>query len=660
MIEPTGKVHFRDESAPVASVVVIAFRNAPFVLGCLRALERSVREVPYELLLVLNQPSRELVGLVESRVSGARVLRTRVNLGFGGAVNFAASQARGEFLVLLNDDTEVMDGWLEELVETARRRPAAGAVGSTMLFPDGTLQEAASVLWADGSSITVGRGLPGDSRKYDYERRVDFASGGSLLIRRATFEQLGGMDPSYFPAYYEDADLCLRMAEIGQSTWYQPRSRVMHYESMSTNDTFRAFLFARNRATFVARWERLLSEREPAAPGDPQALERAVHLAMGGLRRVLFIDDQVADASIGSGYPRMVDTLRAIQDSGRYHLSLFTSLVDGSKNNDLACELGIAVVDGFSPGDLEEHLSSLALPYDAVVISRPHNYERFAHIITRLYPGTPIIYDAEALFHRRIERQAALGYPGGLVEEAAEMRALEARIASEAALVVTISEQEATFMAEHARGPVRVHSPLLHGLAPGPGGYADREDIAFVAGWAWGVLTPNVDALMWFARDVLPEVLARAPGARLLVTGSNVPAPVLRLAGPSIVFTGRVPDLEEFYAKARVVIVPMRYGSGVKIKTIEALQFGVPTVATSVGAEGLELVERDCLLVDDDAQGFAFKVAALLEDREAWQAQRARIMSQHRHWREQPRSSVWPQVLDEVISAVRQPALGPA
>ena len=84
-----------------------------------------------------------------------------------------------------------------------------------------------------------------------------------------------------------------------------------------------------------------------------------------------------------------------------------------------------------------------------------------------------------------------------------------------------------------------------------------------------------------------PLVLARVPGAKLLVTGDDPPREVLRFACDSIEFLGRVPDLERFYDALRVAIVPIRYGSGVKLKTVEALQFGVPTVSTTIGAESI-------------------------------------------------------------------------
>lgn len=647
----TGRVELPPEPAPLVSVIVVAWRSAPYLLDCLRALEASVARVSYEVLLVLNQPAPALVTAVQDGVRGATVLTTTANLGFGGGVNLAAERARGEYVVLLNDDTEVERGWLERLVETAERRLDAGAVGSTMLFPDGTVQEAGSILWADGSTLTVGRGLPGDSRRYDFERTVDFASGGSLLVRRSLWEQLGGMAPDYYPAYYEDTDLCLRISEAGWRVWYQPRSRVMHHESTSTNELYRGYLFERNKHILRAKFKAVLEQRVTAAPWDPAAVEEAVWRAMGAPERVLLVDDQLPVPARGSGMPRMAEALAALQGSGRYHVTAWTSLVDGSLDNDLMCRLGVEVIDEA----LEDHLTAQRVPYAAAIFSRPHNYERYAPLVAAAMPQTALIYDAEALFHRRIEREAALhgdSEHGRMLRRvAAEMRQSEAAIAADADAVVAISEEEAAMLGETARRPVRIHGPLLEGIRPSPAGFAERMDIAFVAGWAAGPGSPNADGLLWFARDVLPRVRGRVPGARLLVTGTSPPAPLLRLASPSVVFLGSVDDLSELYGRVRVVVVPMRFGAGVKNKTVEALQFGVPTVSTTVGAEGLPLDDPDAVLVADLGATFAELVAGLLDDPVAWELQRRRILAQVERWDAARGETIWPDVVAEAIAA---------
>lgn len=650
----SAPIVFAEEPAPLASVLIVGWRRAPYLLDCLRALLRSVRRVPYEVVLVLNEPTPELVHSVQATVRGATVVQTAANLGFAGAVNRAAEQARGEYIVLLNDDTEVESDWLERLVETAERRPDAGAVGSTMVFPDGTIQEAGSILWHDGSTLTVGRGLPGDSRRYDFERRVDFASGGSLLVRRGTWERLGGMALDYFPAYYEDTDFCLRIAESGASVWYQPRSRVMHHESTSTNETYRNFLFEKNKQQLRTRFADVLRARVTAAPWDEAAVEEAVWRAMGAPERVLLVDDQVPVPAKGSGMPRMAEVVTALQDSGRYQVSVWTSLVDGGLDNDLLCSLGVEVIDE----PLEEHLVRPGRRYAAAVFSRPHNYERYAPLVRAAQPEAALVYDAEALFFRRIEREARLRAAAGgsgeqLAAAAAEMRRCEAAIAADADHVVAISEEEADLLRASARCPVEVHGPLLAGITPSPSGFGARRDVAFVAGWAAGADSPNADGLAWFAREVLPKLRARVPDARLLVTGVGPPANLLRLAGPGLSFVGSVPDLAALYDAVRVVVVPMRYGAGVKNKTVEALQYAVPVVSTTVGAEGLPIDDPDVVSVADDATGFAAAIAALLDDRGTWELARARLLAQAKRWEDARPATIWPSVLGRAIARAR-------
>ena len=119
---------------------------------------------------------------------------------------------------------------------------------------------------------------------------------------------------------------------------------------------------------------------------------------------------------------------------------------------------------------------------------------------------------------------------------------------------------------------------------------------------------------MWFVQKVLPLIRARIPWVRLRVTGQDPPPELLRYASPNLVFEGHVGDLAKFYDEARVAIVPVRFGAGVKLKTIEALQYGVPTVTTAVGAEGIDIHQTGALAITDDPAEFALNVAILLDD----------------------------------------------
>ena len=119
-------------------------------------------------------------------------------------------------------------GCIDALVRAVSDDPEIGAVGARILWADGTLQEAGSVLWRDGHTVHVGEGLPPGSDAYQEPRHVDFASANGLLVTRRAWEVVGGFDERYFPAYYEDVDLCLALAAQGFATRYEPQARLVH------------------------------------------------------------------------------------------------------------------------------------------------------------------------------------------------------------------------------------------------------------------------------------------------------------------------------------------------------------------------------------------------------------------------------------------------
>jgi GT2 family glycosyltransferase/glycosyltransferase involved in cell wall biosynthesis len=627
--------------APRVTVIILAWRHVDLLRRCLASVAAAAQhQVPFEVIVLLNGASAEVTRLVDEEVTGARVVRSRVNLGFAGGCNRARREARGEFLLLLNDDAEVEPGWMAALVRTLDDHPQAGAVGSRVLFSDGTVQEAGCVIWSDGSTTTAARGTHHDAGHLHYLRRVDYCSACSLLVRASTWDATGGLDERYFPGYYEDVDLCLSITQLGQQVLYQPISVVRHAESASLGAHYKSFVFDRCKASFVDKWRTVLPRFLP--PGGPDAIDRAVTRARGA-RRVLIIDDRLPNPSRGSGFGRMYETVVELLGGG-WSVAVHASDQPGSDPRPLGA-LGVEVV----ADDLADHLASPTVAYDAIVVSRPNNYERFAGLVRACQPGAILVYDAEAVYHRRIARQI------DLAEQAETMRTLrsaytetvdlERHIASDADAIVAISDEEAaTFIEIEGHAAVRCRSALSWSALPGPASFQERRDVLMVAGWLSGAASPNADGLRWFVRTVFPIVRSRLPWVRVLVTGADPPRSVRSLGGPNVVFLGHVPDLEAAYASARVVIAPIRFGAGVKLKTTAALEHGVPVVSTSVGAEGLAPAAHVATRVEDDPRRFAEAVVQLLEDSAAWGHQRALIDAARAAGRTQPRPS-WPELL---------------
>lgn len=345
---------------PRVSVIVLAYSNRGGLERCLSSLDRNVGpHVSWETVIVANGATPEVMALLASRVSGARLIVSPVNLGFAGGCNRGAHEARGEFLALLNDDAEVQPGWLEFLVETADARPDAAAIGGRALSSDGSLHEAGSILWSDGSTLAVGRGLPGDSPRYGYVRQVDYCSASSLLVRRSIWDEVGGMDEEYHPAYCEDVDLCLAVERTGSRVLYEPRSCIRHDESSSSEHGFKDFLMARHRERLRRRWPNQLARREPPDGRSPAAVERAIFRARGFPRRVLAVDD--------SGHGRSDWVAQVIEelDPRGYAVSLFVA--DRAARPALLTPLGARGVEVLEE-DLRAHLARPEILYDAVVV----------------------------------------------------------------------------------------------------------------------------------------------------------------------------------------------------------------------------------------------------------------------------------------------------
>jgi GT2 family glycosyltransferase len=246
---------------------------------CLKSIVDSHPSVDTEIVVVAN-------GLPDSEL---RTLRNRddivliscaVNTGFSGGNNLAARFARGRYLLLLNDDSIVEAGYVNRLLRVVDGDPAVAAACGRILSADGTLQEAGSVLWSDGWVAHAGAGLPADSPSYAHARDVDYASANGLLVKREAWDKVGGLDERYFPAYYEDVDLCLALVSHGYRVVYEPEAELRHLESQSTAAPFRGFLLVRNRAQLVAKWGALL-QQFPDRPEvvDAGAVDAAVRHA---------------------------------------------------------------------------------------------------------------------------------------------------------------------------------------------------------------------------------------------------------------------------------------------------------------------------------------------------------------------------------------------
>jgi len=383
---------------------VLSRRRAGVLRACLTAFSRNVGpEVPCEVIILLNGADEDVIALCERDVTGARVERSEVNLGFPGGCNLAATRARGAYLMFLNDDTEVAPRWLESLAQAADEHPQAGAIGSRLLFADGSLQEAGGAIWRDGTTAQIGRGRSAPSRRYECLRRVDYCSAASLLVRRSTWDLIGGFDEEYFPGYYEDVDLCLAIRRHGQEVLYEPRSQLVHHLSPPSDAEVNARLFERNAARVTAKWSGLLASHELWDPQSPGAAERAMLRAQGWPRRLLAIDEPLADSAPGALSAGLLGAVAELHSMGA---AITVSAAQRSESDD-DCAVASPLDFDILEGDVNQHLASPEILYDAVMVFGAENLERYGSAVRARQPQAALIYDGGGDAATRGEHPAA-------------------------------------------------------------------------------------------------------------------------------------------------------------------------------------------------------------------------------------------------------------
>jgi len=611
---------FPEVAEPRVSIVIPAYNHWEYTHRCLASLAATSATASFEVIVVDDASSEEPpAGLTAT--PGLRTLRNAENLGFIGTCNAGAAAARGEFLVLLNNDTEVRDGWLDELLRTFETAPDTGLVGARLIYPDGRLQECGGMIFSDGSGWNYGRNDDPDRPEYQYPREVDYCSGACIMLRSDVFRELGGFDTHYAPAYYEDTDLAFRVRERDLKVRVQPAAEVIHHEGVTSGtDTGSATAIKRyqevNREKFLARWQEALSRQPPpiADPNDLATVRRSRDHRLRG--RILVIDATTPEPDQDSGSVRLTNLMQCFLDLG-YGVTFFADnrMHAGRYTRQLQAR-GIEVWTQpwiQAPGRFfEEHGGD----FDFVFISRHYVAVNYLSLLRRHCPDTPFIFDTVDLHYLREMRLAELENSTALRQVAKQTRRSELGVIAAADVTLVVSPAEVEVLSRDAPG---AHVHVVSNIHDVPGrssSFEDREGLFFVGGYQH---PPNVDAARWFVQEVWPGIRERLPGVPFHLIGSKAPPEVEALAGDGVVFHGFVESLEPFLHGCRLAVAPLRYGAGVKGKVNMSMSYGQPVVATPIAVEGMYAEDGHDVLVADTAEAFANQVVRLYQDPDLWQ-----------------------------------------
>ncbi len=587
MMEP---IEFPEFERPKISIIIPAFNQWSHTYRCIRSVRRTMGDLSCEVILA-DDGSTDATARARMLLPGVKVLRDGTNRGFLQNCNRAAAQARGEYLYFLNNDTELQFGAIQSLASLLDRQPSAGMAGSKLVYPNGRLQEAGGIIWADGSGWNFGRGQDAASPAFNYVKEVDYVSGASFMIRSDLWKVIGGFDEQFTPAYCEDSDLAFEVRRRGFKVFYQPQSVVVHFEGAShgtdVSHSTKAYQ-VRNTQILKSKWADTLAGQFPNGTNVFQARDRS-----GGRKTVLMIDHYVPQFDRDAGSRTIWSFIQAFLGLGINVKFMGDNFFPHQPYTDVLQQAGVEVLTGpWFADNWPEWLAENGRWLNYVFLSRPHIAPKYLRSIRRS-TNARIFYYVHDLHYLRESKLAEINHDADARVRADRCKAEEQYLMSRMDVVFSCSQSETRLIQGLCPNlqvfyvpPYALDVDLTGDYDPGR-----RADLLFVGGFSH---PPNADGVLWFVREVWPAVRRHLPGVKFNIAGAEPPREILSLASDDVKVLGFVSDerLQELYRTARLVVVPLRYGAGVKGKTVEAMAYGVPVVCTEYGIEGMPEIEN--------------------------------------------------------------------
>ncbi len=608
-----GKLKFSRTEQPLVSIIIPVYNQIHYTYDCLVSILEHTKDVAYEVIIA-DDVSTDGTKNLNRFTEGIVICRNTSNQGFLRNCNHAAKSARGHYLMFLNNDTKVTSGWLRSLVELIESDKSIGMVGSKLVYPDGRLQEAGGIIWSDGSGWNYGRLDNPDKPEYNYVKEVDYISGAAILLSNDLWKQIGGFDERFAPAYCEDSDLAFAVRKAGYRVVYQPLSKVIHFEGISNGTDVEGTGLKRyqveNSKKLKEKWaEEFARQCENNGNPDPfRARERSM-----GKPMILVVDHYVPTYDKDAGSKTTFQYLKMFVKKGYIVKFLGDNFLHEEPYSTTLQQMGIEILYGpeYQAGIwkwLSDHGHDIQFAY----LNRPHIASNYIDYIKE-NTDMKIIYYGHDLHFLREGREYELTGNQERRKAALHWKSVEMSLMRKAAVSYYPSYVE-RYAIQELDEKIRVKDIVAYVYESFrqdiPSDFAKREGLLFVGGFAH---PPNIDAVLWFVGEVYPLIRSLMENVGQIppdfyIVGSKVTDEIksLEQLGNGVVVKGFVTEeeLARLYDTTRIVVVPLRYGAGVKGKVVEALYNGAAVVTTSIGAEGIAEAET-VMMVEDEPELFA-------------------------------------------------------
>ncbi|MCA3420056.1 MAG: putative sugar O-methyltransferase [Roseomonas sp.] len=586
--------------APVLSVILLGEGGpggALLAFSC-AALLRQAHEV--EIIWVLPRGEGLGVALVAG-LPGIHAVELEPEATLGAQLNAGAAAATTERLFFVPATAIFGLDLVPNLVDALA---TANLVTPMILRADGRIEAAGGYLSRSEGLVRRGVGEEATAPAHGFVDTCDVAL-GALAVTREAMPPNEPFDPALDDLDLLIAKFCLGLRHLQGGVLYWPWLRITVAGPAGTP----------NSAPWRALAERYGEERlrTSEASSMPDGCTSAP-------LRVLYIDADTPQPDRNSGSIDAVNMMRLLKRLGAEITFIPESnFAYRGAYSDALCKLGVRVIYYPNFQNVEQVLQQEDCGFDVVFLCRAYIADRYLTLVRQMAPLAKIVFYTVDLHFLREEREAQISGSPKMMAAAAVSKSSELASIRGSDATIVLSTYERDLLKRQVPGAQINVIPLLRDIpaqldAPGP---EYRRDVMFVGTYQH---PPNVDAAMFFAREVWPLVRKRLPGARFLVVGSSVTPEIAALsAEEGIDVLGFVQDLEALMSRVRVSVAPLRYGAGLKGKIASALEAGLPTVATSIAAEGVTLTHGHDILIADTPEEIADAVTRLYQDDALWQ-----------------------------------------
>lgn len=623
------------EESPDVSIIVPGYNKTYLSRACLTSVYYSIcssNKISYEIIYADDCSTEKSEEVLSQIFDNLTIIKTTENSGFIKNVNNASIQARGKVIVLLNNDTVVLPDWLEGLLEVVTSTEKCFVAGSKIVYPSGLIQEAGGGIWTDAQTCSIGRGMDGTGLEntrleYNYVREVDYVSFASTAIKADFWHKIGGLSDEYGLGYYDDSDFCMAVRENGGVVLYAPQSEVIHIESRTFSSIPKKLLAqqkSRNSLLFRTRWNtQLISNHLTATfpawdPGYGESICKA-----NAERHKIVITDNSKDLvdtcqseckghilyfSPFPSHPASHGNQTTIQKFGlhlqsrgyKVHFVLLSShmysdtdlqdMINCWDTFDLiktshfpSCNGEVIRYDGWYVPGIGEQIASLCIKHsiDIAICSYIFQSRMLDYIPSYILK----VIDTHDQFTNRYSILDGLGKPR---EFFSCTREEEGQYLSRADICLARRDEESHYFdsISEALAYTVPHIEEPNYLAKASG---CLKKVGLVA----SSNLINLDIIVSFLAELIQQK-ADNWGFEVYIAGEvkmlmdeDDPQHCQLLSHPDIAFKGYVDSIKDFYDEVDLVVCPIMSGTGINVKTVQALAYGMPLLATKHASKGI-------------------------------------------------------------------------